>query len=300
MGMVKITKTGMELVPAINVQARSHEMIEVAPLKFGAVFKQAFSQVEVFKQFVKDVLDIEINIDKVHTEYEYPKPVGFVRSKYDLFAEDIEKRIIVEIQHLKQEDFFDRFLYYHLVSLVEQIGNYQEYNFEKTVYTIVVLTTLPRDGSVQFSCAVSDMNPVDEHGKKHDIYSHRLIFLCPRLVNENTPPKIKRWLELIEDSLDGKLEESQYSGKNFEAILSVIYRHNIDRDLLAQIKDEAAWENVKQRQKDEGFEQGLEQGLEQGNKQARLETARKMLADGMLVEMVLKYTGLTHIDLEES
>ena len=28
-------------------------MIEVAPLKFGAVFKQAFSQVEVFKQFVK-------------------------------------------------------------------------------------------------------------------------------------------------------------------------------------------------------------------------------------------------------
>jgi len=28
-------------------------VIEVAPLKFGAVFKQAFSQVEVFKQFVK-------------------------------------------------------------------------------------------------------------------------------------------------------------------------------------------------------------------------------------------------------
>jgi len=81
-----------------------------------------------------------------------------VRSKYDLFAEDVEKRIIVEIQHLKQEDFFDRFLYYHLVSLVEQIGNYQEYDFEKTVYTIVVLTTLPRDGSVQFSCAISDMN----------------------------------------------------------------------------------------------------------------------------------------------
>jgi len=45
-------------------------MIEVAPLKYGVVFKQAFSQVEVFKQFVKDVLDIEINIDKVHTEYE--------------------------------------------------------------------------------------------------------------------------------------------------------------------------------------------------------------------------------------
>jgi len=68
--------------------------------------------------------------------------VGFVRSQYGLFA---------EVQHLKQEDFFDRFLYYHLVSLVEQIGNYQEYDydFEQTVYTIIVLTTLLRDSSIQ-------------------------------------------------------------------------------------------------------------------------------------------------------
>jgi len=98
-------------------------------------------------------------------------------------------------------------------------------------------------------------------------------------------------LELIEDSLDGKLEESQYLEKKFEAVLSIIYRHNIDRDLLAQIKDETAWENVKHRQREEGFEEG--------NKQARLETARKMLADGMPLEIVLKYTGLSHVDLEE-
>jgi predicted transposase/invertase (TIGR01784 family) len=271
-------------------------MIEVAPLKFGAVFKLAFGQVEVFKQFVKDVLDIEINIDKVHTEYEYPNPVGFVRSKYDLFAEDVEKRIIVEIQHVKEEDFFDRFLYYHLVSLVEQIGNYQDYNFERTVYTIVVLTTVPRDGSIQFSCAISEMNPIDEHGKKHEIYPHRLIFLCPRLLNERTPPKIKKWLELIEDSLDGKLEESLYSSdRNFQAVLDKIYRHNIDRDLLAQIKDETAWEKVKQLERQEGFDEGVQQG----EKQARLETAFKMLADGMAIEIVSKYTGIPQVDLED-
>ncbi len=272
--------------------------IEVAPLKYGAVFKQAFSQVEVFKQFVRDVLDIEINIDKVHTEYEYPKPVGFVRSKYDLFAEDVEKRIIVEVQHVKQEDFFDRFLYYHLVSLVEQIGNYQEYDFERTVYTIVVLTTVPRDGSVQFSCAISDMNPVDEHGKKHSIYPHRLIFLCPRLFNEQTPPKIKKWLELIEDSLDGKLEENDYSEQTFAAVLKMIYRQNIDRELLAQIKDETAWENVKRRQREEGFEEGIQQGVEQGEKRKAIETARKMLTDGMSMEVIFKYTGVTKTDLE--
>jgi predicted transposase/invertase (TIGR01784 family) len=277
-------------------------MIEVAPLKFGAVFKQAFSQVDVFKQFVKDVLNLELNIDKVHTEYEYPQPVGFVRSKYDLFAEDVEQRVIVEIQHLKQDDFFDRFLYYHLVSLVEQIGNYQEYDFEKTVYTIVVLTTLPRDGSISFSCAISDMNPIDEHGKKHEIYSHRLIFLCPRLVNEHTPAKIKKWLELIEDSLDGKVEETHYSEATFAAILQLIQRHHLDRELLAQIKDEAAWENVKRRQREEGFEEGiqhgLEQGLQQGEKRQAIETAQKMLKKGFGLEDVAEFTGLTSDELK--
>ncbi|EIJ41788.1 hypothetical protein BegalDRAFT_0880 [Beggiatoa alba B18LD] len=268
-------------------------MIEVAPLKFGVVFKHAFSQLNVFKSFVKDVLGIEINIDKVHTEYEYPTQIGFVKSKYDLFAEDVEKRIIVEIQHIKEEDFFDRFLYYHLISLVEQIGTYQKYQFDKTVYTIVVLTSVPRDKSVKFSCAVSDMSPIDEHGKKHDIYPHRLIFLCPRLVNEQTPIAIKAWLELIEDSLDGKLEENRFTAQKFQEILNAIHQQKIDPALLAQIKDEAAWEEVKREERKEGFEEGVQQGVQL----AHLETAQKMLKKGFNLEEVAELTGLTMSEL---
>jgi len=55
--------------------------MRVIPLKYGTIFKHAFSQTNVFCQFVKDVLDLDIQIDKVHTEYESPKPIGFVRSK---------------------------------------------------------------------------------------------------------------------------------------------------------------------------------------------------------------------------
>ncbi len=102
-----------------------------------------------------------------------------MRSKYELFAEDKEKRIIVEIQQVKEDDFFDRFLYYHLISMVEQVGGYQEYAFDRTVYTIVVLTSTPRDGSIKFSCAVSDMSPRDEDGNIVPVYPHRLVFLCP-------------------------------------------------------------------------------------------------------------------------
>ena len=146
--------------------------MQVIPLKSGVMFKQVFSQAKIFNRFVEDILDIKFQAEVIHTEYEYPEPVGFVRSTYDLFATDEQQRIVVEIQHIKEDDFFDRFLYYHLISLMEQAGGYREYEFQQTVYTIVVLTSTPRDGSVDFSCAISDMNPIDETGKPKNIDNH--------------------------------------------------------------------------------------------------------------------------------
>lgn len=257
-------------------------MIEVIPLKYGTIFKHAFSQVDVFTQFVKDVLDIDINIDEVFTEYEYPEPIGFVKSKYDLFAEDKEKRIIVEIQQVKEDDFFDRFLYYHLISMVEQVGGYQEYAFDRTVYTIVLLTSTPRDGSVNFSCAVSDMNPIDENGKLVNVYPHRLVFLCPRLVNDNTPPKVKKWLEFIEDSLDKQMDETTYLHDGLlQKIIDRIQKRKLSPELLSEIKDDAAWDKAKNRFMKEAREQGLEEGLEQGREQGLTQGLEQGLTQGL-------------------
>ncbi|MCK5717837.1 MAG: PD-(D/E)XK nuclease family transposase [Thiomargarita sp.] len=239
--------------------------MKVIPLKYGSMFKHAFGQPDIFCQFVKDILDIDIIVDKVHTEYEYPKPIGFVRSIYDLFAEDKEKRIIVEIQHVKSEDFFDRFLYYHLISMVEQVGGYKEYCFDRTVYTIVVLTSTPRDGTINFSGAISDMNPVSiDDGEIIDIYPHRLIFLCPRKVNEKTPQRIKKWLHFIEDSLDGEMNEKEYQHSPWKKILDTIRKYSTDPKVLSEIKDEAAWDKAKERFAKEGREDGMVAGMKKG------------------------------------
>jgi predicted transposase/invertase (TIGR01784 family) len=261
--------------------------MKVIPLKFGAMFKQAFSHPDVFNRFVEDILNISFHAEKIHTEYEYPEPIGFVRSSYDLFATDKERRIIVEIQHIKEDDFFDRFLYYHLISLVEQAGGYDEYRFNQTVYTIVVLTSTPRDGSVNFSCAVSDMNPIDEYGKTVDLYPHRLVFLCPRQANEKTPQKIRQWLNFIEDSLDGEMDETRYTSQIWQHIMTLIKKRDIDPSLLAQIKDEAAWEKAKKRFAKEGKQEG------------KLETAKKMLNKGFELSLITEMTGLSASDLEQ-
>ncbi|MFK5970434.1 MAG: PD-(D/E)XK nuclease family transposase [Candidatus Marithrix sp.] len=264
--------------------------MEVIPLKYGSMFKRAFSQPDVFCQFSNDILGINIKIDKVHTEYEYPKPIGFVRSKYDLFAEDVEQRIIVEIQQVKADDFFDRFLYYHLISLVEQVGGYQEYEFDRTVYTIVVLTSTPRDGSVNFSCAVSDMNPIDEFGNTVSVYPHRLVFLCPRQVNDKTPEKIKKWLNFIEDSLDGEMDETNYQESLLQKIMKAIHKQSIDPTLLSEIKDEAAWSKAKERFVADGMEKGREEGV--------LMMAKNMKEAKVAIETIMEVTDLSMEQIE--
>lgn len=281
--------------------------MEVIPLKYGVVFKRVFGNPAVFQQFAQDVLGIELSIQQVHTEYEYPEPVGFVRSQYDLFADDPAHRVIVEIQHIKEEDFYDRFLYYHLISLVEQVRSSDEYGFARTVYTIVVLTSVPRNKSVNFSCAVSNFSPVDERGQVVNIYPHRLVFLVPRLVNESTPPAIAKWLDFIADSLDGEVNESHYPDALFQGMLVAIRRQTISPDELAKIKDEAAWELAKRRFAEEGREDGralgrLEgrlEGREEGRLEGQKALIKAMLANGMSIEQVAAVSGLSVAEVSQ-
>jgi hypothetical protein len=39
--------------------------MQVIPLKYGTMFKQAFSQPDVFCQFVEDILDIKFNATRI-------------------------------------------------------------------------------------------------------------------------------------------------------------------------------------------------------------------------------------------
>ena len=111
-------------------------MAQVVPLRYDTAFKKAFSQPEIFCQFAEDVLGIKFHTDEVHRGYKFLEPIGQVDIEYDLFAEDPESRIVVEIQHVKERHFYDRFLYYHLINLVEQVKNSKAYQFDRTVYTI--------------------------------------------------------------------------------------------------------------------------------------------------------------------
>ena len=71
-------------------------MKQVASLQYGVIFKKAFSQIDVFKAFVKDIIGIELEIDKVETEKSFTQKIGNIKVEFDLYAEDLKNRVIVE------------------------------------------------------------------------------------------------------------------------------------------------------------------------------------------------------------
>ena len=269
-------------------------MIRVVPLRYDTAFKMAFSQPEVFCRFANDILDVDFHTDQVHQGYKFIKPVSQVDIEYDLFAEDPKSRIVVEIQHVKEGNFYYRFLYYHLINLVEQVKSGKAYEFGRNVYTIVVLTSPYSGDEIDFSVAISDLNPVNEFKRKIEAYPHQLVFLAPRMVNDETPPRIKAWLELVLDTLDDEIDEERYTSPAFREVIQAITLDNISPGKLRVIKDEQDWELTLDGQR----KRGHAEGREEGNRQATQNIVRAMLSQGLDTEMIAKTTGLSEAEIE--
>jgi predicted transposase/invertase (TIGR01784 family) len=256
-------------------------MKQVASLQYGVIFKKAFSNTDVFKGFVRDILGINLEITEVETEKQFKPVIGHVNVKFDLYAEDSKNHIIVEIQHDRNDDHYDRFLHYHCVALLNQAKSAEEYRPKTTVYTIVVLTS-----GDKHQCDVStiDFNPKRLDGTPLNEFKHKVVYLCPKYVNENTPTLYQEWLRVIEDSLDNKVDESQYALAEIQTALLRIEEDGITPDERAKMIEESYVQKAEQR--------GIEQGIEQGEQRKTLELAKAMLAEGFDIKTIVKITGL--------
>ena len=269
-------------------------MARVVPLRYDTAFKKAFGQPATFCQFAEDVLGIEFRTNEVQRGYKYLEPVSQVDIEYDLFAEDPETRIVVEIQHLKEQNFYDRFLYYHIINLVEQVKSSRAYQFNQTVYTIVVLTNPSRDSEIDFSVAVTDFNPVNEFSRKVEVYPHQLVFLVPHMVNGQTPPGIKSWLDIILDSLDEEIDETRYRSPIFGRVIDAVKLDNISSEESRVLKDEEDWEDTLIYE----HNQGRKVGLAEGQQQEKEAIAHLLISEGSSTEFITRITGLPEAEIE--
>ncbi len=254
-------------------------MKQVASLQYGVIFKKAFCDVDVFKGFVRDILGINLNIDKVETEKEFKPAIGKVAVKFDLYAQDKEGRVIVEIQHqYSSDDHYDRFLHYHCVALLEQAENAKNYRPPLAVYTIVVLTSA--DTKYREDILSIDFDLKTKTGKALGEIPHKVIFLCPRHTDENTPTAYREWLDVIFDSLDGSVDETLYHKSEVQKFVEHIEQDSVSPEEKAQMIEEYNWEEFQKTQLSEGIKLG------------KLEVSRNLLK-AMTDTQIADMTGLT-------
>ncbi|MCP4346986.1 MAG: Rpn family recombination-promoting nuclease/putative transposase [Desulfobacterales bacterium] len=267
-------------------------MKHVAPLRYGVIFKKAFCDPEIFTAFVRDVVGVKIEIDRVETEKEFSPPIGRVQSRFDLFAQDIKNRVIVDIQHERYPDHYHRFLHYHCAALLEQIASAEDYRPPMTVFTIVVLTSGDKH---KRDVSVTDFDPKDLKGNSLGETPHKVIYLCPKYVNKDTPDAYKEWMLAIQDTLDGEVEESEYRLPEIRKIFEHIEKDSVSPQERAKMFDEHGNELLQKEQRSEGIAEGIAEGVVKG----KIETAVNMVKMGLAAGQIAQATGLPIEDINE-
>ncbi|MCK5872172.1 MAG: PD-(D/E)XK nuclease family transposase [Methylococcales bacterium] len=263
----------------------------MAPLRYGVIFKKVFSKPHIFTAFVKDILGLDIEIDKVETEKSFSPIVGNVDSRFDLFAEDKKNRLIIDIQHRRYPDHYDRFLHYHCVALLEQTVSSNDYKPKMDVYTIVVLTSGDKHKT---DILINDFRPQKLDNSYVSQTQHKIVYLCSKYVNDKTPEPYREWLKLINDSLDKQIDETDYHKEIIKEVCSLIQENEIDPVESARMKEEYSEEIYLREEK----EKNLQEGIEKGINQEKIKSAKLMINEGLNLSLIAKITDISIQELQ--
>lgn len=196
-----------------------------------------------------------------------------------------KNRIIVDIQHKRLADHYDRFLHYHCATLLEQVTSAYNYTPKRQVLTLVVLTSGDRHRT---DISVTDFEPKTLAGKGIGETAHKIIYITPKYVTDQTPEPYQQWLKAIDDSLDGQVEESQYQSDIIQQVFALIKKDKTTPQEYARMKDEYANEQYLKEKNAKAREQGRQEGIEEAKKKLA-----KNLLDVLDLETIALKAGLT-------
>jgi predicted transposase/invertase (TIGR01784 family) len=278
----------------------------IARLDNEVFLKKAFTDPIVFKAFVKDIIGVDVEPDKIETEKSFIPKVGNIAFKYDIFAEDSRNRLIIEIQRVDYDrqatlHNFDRFLHYHLQAITEQQRTSSDYTVDRTVFTIVVITGKykihQKTGEiVEDEVLLSSLNPRNLKGQETNIFGHLMYFLNPNYKDLNTPQNYRDWLDLIYESMhNAESPNVNLANEGIKRATEIVQYENITPEEWESAKIEVSRRKVLVREREEGKTEGKLEGILEG----KLEIARLMKIEGEDIEKIIKFTGLTREEINQ-
>jgi PD-(D/E)XK nuclease family transposase len=259
-------------------------------------FKKVFTDVEVFTAFVKDVLGIDIHINKVETEKVLINKVSAIKFKMDLFAEDKTNRTVVEIQKVDYDYTYDRFSHYFLANLVDVQRKSNDYAFDKEVYIIVIVTGVYKISDItgepiKNDVLITDINPRDLKGRIIKMTNHQMLILNPTYIQPDTPENILDWLNLISESI--KNPENPTINTSKPAIAKAAKLAERDKLTPEQLA-ESKIQEMKKKAKAVGEQQAATEAAEIARKQLTNENIKKALQQGRFSKQdIVDFLGVT-------
>ncbi len=265
------------------------------------IFKKAFTDKTVFKAFVRDILGIEIEVDKIETEKKFePKspltPEGGTFFELDIFAESIDKRVCIEIQRIEYDVHFDRFLHYFLMLIAEQQKGSKYYGIERTVYVIVVLTA-PYKVNEKNGKPILDevlllkLNPQTLQGEIRELYGHQFVCLNPNHTNDETPKQIRDWLDLIYQSIHSpERPVLNMQNEGIKKVVELISFENLTPTERMHAKNKEGAKIVLTVEK--------AAGKQEGKQEEKIEIAKNSIFANLPNEIISQITGLTLEQIE--
>ena len=269
------------------------------------VFKLVFGRestkdvmIEFLNQVIPDrkIVDLEFIDKEMHPVERDAKGVV-----YDMFCKtDSGARIIVEVQRRKQPFYPERAIYYSTFQIQRQVeAGADTYDF-LPVYVINILN-FKMDGNKDRADVKSVYRLYEETTQR--LLTDRVTFIFIEL------PKFKKSI----DELDGNVLEGMYfcfknmavleecpkvlTHQIFRKIFEVSELYNMDQDtrdkVIHKMTTERDLRNQMAYARQEAIEEGRAEGRSEGRAEVRAEVAREMLADGMPVDKIAKYTELS-------
>ncbi len=223
--------------------------------------------------------------------------------RFDLFAEDVKNRIIVDIQHARYEDHYDRFFHYHCAAILDLIDSSKSYRPDMRVFTIVVLTSGDR---YRKDVLTIDCDPKDLDGNGVDEIAHKVIYLCPKYANDKTPEAYREWMDAIQDTLDEEVDETYYHHLAIQKIFTSIEKSSITPKERADMIEEYSRAELARKEALESWQEGKElgrlegklEGKQVGKLKATYDIAKNLLSKGLNVETIAETTGLTFAEIQ--
>ena len=289
--------------PIQSVMKQSEERYISLLTDFG--FKRIFGT-DLNKDLLINFLNSIFNGEEVIKDVKYlnSENVGDVfterKAIFDVYCENEQgEKFIVEMQNAYQTFFKDRSLFYSTFPIREQAPKGSDWNFcLKKVYVVALLNFKMSDEAFDASDTIHTIALMDT--KTNKVFNAKLMFKYVEVgrfdkTDEELTSLSDKWMFVLKNLSRLNNRPSSLREKIFSRLFDAAAIARFTPIELREYEDSLkAYRDIKN-----SLDTAEAKGREEGINIANLAIAKRMLSDGMDMELVLKYTGLTEKQIKK-